>query len=65
MRWELIDRYLAGECNATELAEVERWLAGRPRRRECMARLAGPTEAELLLAKAGIWARLEGEVASA
>jgi anti-sigma factor RsiW len=63
MRWELMDRYLAGECDPTELREVERWLAEAPSRRRFLEQLAGPGEAELGEAKARIWARLEDEVA--
>jgi len=52
MRWELMDRYLAGECDPTELREVERWLAEAPSRRRFLEQLAGPGEAELGEAKA-------------
>lgn len=64
MRWEIVDKYLAGECNATERAELERWLTETPKRREFLEQLAGPGEAELTEAKATIWARLEDQVGS-
>lgn len=64
MRWELMDRYLAGECTPTELAEVERWLSEAPRRRKLLEQLAGPGEGELKEARATIWARLQREVDS-
>lgn len=62
MRWELMDRYLAGECSKAELEQVERWLAQAPSRRRFLEQLAGPGEAELKEARASIWARLENEV---
>ena len=62
MHWELMDRYLAGECSRAELAEVERWLDEAPSRRQFLQQLAGPAEAELKEAKAKIWAQLEEEV---
>lgn len=62
MRWELMDRYLAGECTGSELTEVERWLSGSPQRRQLLDQLAGPGEVELRDARAAIWARLESEV---
>lgn len=64
MRWELMDKYLAGECSRTELAEMKRWLDKAPRVRLCLEQLAGPDEAELTEAKASIWARLEDQVGS-
>jgi anti-sigma factor RsiW len=62
MRWELMDKYLAGECSTSERAEVERWLAEAPSRRQFVERLAGPSQAELVAAKATIWARLEQHI---
>lgn len=62
MHWELMDRYLAGECGGVELAEVERWLSVSPERRQLLDQLAGPGEVEVRDARAAIWARLEGEV---
>ena len=64
MHWELMDRYLAGECSAAELAEVEHWLAELPRRRALLEQLAGPGEVEVKEARATIWARLQSEVSS-
>ena len=63
MRWELMDRYLAGECSRAELAEVERWLSESPSRRQLLDQLAGPGEGEVREARATIWARLQNEVA--
>jgi len=62
MRWELMDRYLAGECSGAELAEVERWLSEAPKRRQLLDQLAGPDEVEVREARATIWARLQSEV---
>jgi hypothetical protein len=62
MRWELMDRYLAGECGQTELEEVERWLSESPKRRQLLDQLAGPGEVEVKEARATIWAWLQGEV---
>lgn len=62
MHWELMDRYLAGECSAAELVEMERWLAEAPRRRSLLEQLAGPGEVEVTEARAAIWARLQSEV---
>jgi anti-sigma factor RsiW len=63
MHWELMDRYLAGECSAPELAAVERWLSESPKRRHLLEQLAGPGEVEVGEARAKIWARLQDEVA--
>lgn len=63
MDWELMDRYLAGECSGAELTAVERWLSESPRRRSLLEQLAGPGEAEVGEARATIWARLKEEVA--
>lgn len=63
MHWELMDRYLAGECSGTELREVERWLSEAPKRRQLLDQLAGPGEVEVKEARAAIWARLQSEVA--
>lgn len=62
MHWELMDRYLAGECSRAELAEVERWVSESPRRRDLLDQLAGPGEVEVKEARAAIWARLQSEV---
>jgi anti-sigma factor RsiW len=64
MHWELMDRYLAGECSAAELAEVERWLAELPHRRALLEQLGGPGDVEVGEARATIWARLQSEVTS-
>jgi hypothetical protein len=62
MRWELMDKYLAGECTSAELVEMERWLDKAPRVRLFLEQLAGPPDAELTEAKASIWARLQDQV---
>ncbi len=62
MRWELMDRYLAGECDPTELREVELWLSEVPPRRQLLERLAGPGDLEVKEARATIWERLRNEV---
>jgi anti-sigma factor RsiW len=62
MHWELMDRYLAGECSAAELASVERWLSESPKRRRVLEQLAGPGAVEIGEARARIWARLQDEV---
>ena len=62
MHWELMDRYLAGECTAAELAVVERWLSESPKRRGVLEQLAGPGEVEIGEARATIWARLQDQV---
>lgn len=61
MRWELMDRYLAGECSAAELAAVERWVSESSKRRRLLEQLAGPGEVEVGEARARIWARLQDE----
>jgi ferric-dicitrate binding protein FerR (iron transport regulator) len=40
MRWELLDRFLRGECDANERAEVECWTAASPRHRHALEELA-------------------------
>jgi hypothetical protein len=62
MHWALMDRYLAGECSAAELAAVERWLSESPKRRQVLEQLAGPGAIEVGEARARIWARLQDEV---
>lgn len=38
-RWELLGRFIAGECSAHETEAVERWLAGDPARRQLVSSL--------------------------
>lgn len=64
MHWELMDRYLAGECSTAELAVVEGWLSESPKRRRVLEQLAGPGAVEVAEARARIWARLQDEVGS-
>ena len=40
MRWELLDRFLRGECDGAERAEVDRWAAESPRHRQALEELA-------------------------
>ncbi len=60
MRWELLDRYLAGECTLAERADVERWLAESPARPAFLAQLSNPTASDAQ--KAAVRARLEREL---
>jgi hypothetical protein len=62
MRWELMDRYLAGECSPAERDEAERWLAEAPHRRSAIEYLAGPGEADLKETRDSVWSRLEHEL---
>lgn len=65
MRWELLDRYLLGECSPAERAEVEQWLAESPARRKLLEQLAMPEELDSAASrdrKAAVWARLEREL---
>lgn len=39
MRWTLVERFLSGECDDAEHAEVERWAAAAPRNREILEAL--------------------------
>ena len=39
MRWTLLERFLSGECDDAERAQVERWAAAAPRNREILAAL--------------------------
>jgi ferric-dicitrate binding protein FerR (iron transport regulator) len=40
MRWDMLDRYNAGECEPAERDEVERWLAEEPIRRRVLEEMA-------------------------
>jgi anti-sigma factor RsiW len=65
MRWELLDRYQFGQCNAAERAEVEQWLAESPARRELLEQLTAPDEPGSPAPharKAAAWDRLEREL---
>jgi transmembrane sensor len=42
-QWDQLARYIAGESSAAEAAQVERWLAEDPRRRELLAALQRAT----------------------
>jgi len=66
--WDLLDRYLAGQCAETELFEVERWLDQSPINRELVAQLRGAAQDchapdALLGRREAVWARLEREIA--
>ncbi|MGI9041522.1 MAG: hypothetical protein ACR2HK_10595 [Gemmatimonadales bacterium] len=66
MRWELLDRYLAGECDIAESQQVERWAAEAPERRQLLEQLAtldDPDPAAVRSAKAVVWARLGRTIA--
>ena len=62
MRWELLDRYLLGECNLAERTEVEQWLAESPARRKLLEQLDEPDSAASRARKAAAWDRLEREL---
>jgi hypothetical protein len=62
VHWELVDRYLAGECVPQEIVEIERWVSELPERRRLLDQLAGPGEVEITEARAMIWARIHDEV---
>jgi anti-sigma factor RsiW len=65
MRWELLDRYLLGECSLPERAQVEQWLAESPARRKLLEQLTMPEEPDSAASrarKAAVWARLEQEL---
>ncbi len=62
MRWELLNRYLAGECTIAERASVERWLAESPARQELLKQLTKPNPAATDAQKAELRARLEREL---
>jgi anti-sigma factor RsiW len=62
MRWELLNRYLAGECTIAERAYVERWLAESPVRQELLEQFTKPNPMATDAQKAEIRARLEREL---
>lgn len=65
MRWELLDRYLLGECSPTERAEVKRWLGESPVRRKLLEQLSTPDEPDSPALRARIaaaWDRLRDEL---
>jgi ferric-dicitrate binding protein FerR (iron transport regulator) len=39
VRWTLLERFLSGECDDAEHAQVERWAAAAPRNREILEAL--------------------------
>jgi transmembrane sensor len=53
--WDLIDRYLAGECSPEQAAEVERLLAARPDLAEIVAAVRSALEAEPVAEPTGDW----------
>jgi hypothetical protein len=55
MRWELLDRYLLGECTPAELAES-------PAGRMLLAQLDEPDSAAARARKAAAWDRLKREL---
>jgi anti-sigma factor RsiW len=62
MRWELLDRYLLGECTPAERAEIEQWLAESPAGRMLLAQLDEPDSAAARARKAAAWDRLKREL---
>src|SRR5688500_16947326 len=53
-QWDQLARYIAGESSAAEAAQIERWLAEEPRRRELLAALQRATASVELTAPADI-----------
>jgi ferric-dicitrate binding protein FerR (iron transport regulator) len=64
MRWELLDRYMAGECTIAERAGVERWLQESPVRWRLLAQLSRSNPTVPSLQKARARAQLERELDS-
>ncbi len=62
MRWELLNRYLGGECTIAERAYVERWLAESPVRQGLLKQLTKPNPMATDAEKAELRARLEREL---
>ncbi len=62
MRWDMLDRYNAGECEPAEREAVERWLAEEPIRRRVLEEMAAAlSQDDLPGAKAVVRRRLEKE----
>jgi transmembrane sensor len=53
-QWEALARYLAGESSAEEAAQVGRWLAADPRRRELLDALRRSTDTLALTARSDV-----------
>ncbi|MBA3318204.1 MAG: FecR domain-containing protein, partial [Gemmatimonadales bacterium] len=56
--WELLDRFLAQQCDAEERARVERWIAGPPERGLRAGLLAEALDPTSVGTRADVWARL-------
>jgi transmembrane sensor len=67
--WERLARYLAGECTPSDRAEIERWIAASPERRELVASMERPwasaSRARERVDVDGAWARLRQELPNA
>ena len=62
MYWDLLDRYLGGECTIVERAEVERWLAESPDRQGLLEQLTTSDPVAARAKSAEIRARLKHEL---
>jgi anti-sigma factor RsiW len=65
MRWDLLDRYLLGECSPAEREDVERWLAESPARKKLLEQLTTPDNLDSAVSRARIvaaWDRLRDEL---
>ncbi len=66
--WDLIERYLAGQCGEAEQLAFERWLGAAAGRRELLTELRAAAReprtvpSALLRRKDALWARLEREI---
>ena len=56
--WELLERFLAQQCNAEEQARVERWIGDAPVRAFRAGLLTEAVNPAPAVAKADVWARL-------
>lgn len=62
MDWELLDRYLARECNAEERERVERWIAEAPSNRRRVELLAEATVTAPATPRIEVWELIEREL---
>ncbi len=62
MRWDLLNRYLGGECTIAERAEVARWLAESPDRQGLLEQLTTSDPTATRAKRSEIRARLEHEL---
>lgn len=62
MDWELLERYLARECNAEEREQVEQWMAEAPSNRRRVELLADAILAAPATPKAEVWESIERQL---